>query len=51
MAKKPKTLRIDEELWEEVGKAGQTLRPKEKHTEFIENASWERIRKVKKNKS
>lgn len=48
MAKKPKTLRIDEELWAEVGKAGKKLRPIEKHTEFIEKASWDRVRKLKR---
>lgn len=47
MAKKPRTLRIDDDLWSEIGKAGEKLRPKEKHTEYIETAAWQRIKRQK----
>lgn len=49
MGKHTRTMRIDDELWEEVDKAGKKLRPKEKRTEFFEKAAWERINRKKTN--
>lgn len=48
--KKPHTLRFDDELWDEMGKVGGKMQPKENHTDFLHRAAWERIKKIKADK-
>lgn len=49
--RQPHTLRFDSDLWEEIKRIGAKLRPKENHTDFIERAVWERIRRIEENKN